>query len=269
MMDNAIDIRNLSFSYGENNILNNLSLNIKKNKFYSIIGPNGSGKTTLLKNIAGILQGSKNSIYIDNKAVEEYKIKEFAKKVACVHQNVYIDAEFTAHEIVLMGRAPYKGRFAAESNEDIEAARGAMEITDTWRLRDKPINRLSGGEQQRVIAARAIAQKAEIILLDEPVSHMDIHHQIELLSTMRSLKDRVTIVAVLHDLNLAALYSDYIILLNKGKVEDLGTPEVVLNKKNLKNVYDLDVEIINDPVNDRPHIIPVINKKEYKEQHIS
>jgi iron complex transport system ATP-binding protein len=256
--EKAIQIKGLTFSYGENKILNELSLEIEANKFYSIIGPNGSGKTTLLKNMAGIITGNKNSVFINNKPIERFKTKDLAKVIACVHQNVYMDVEFTAHEIVMMGRAPYKGRFVQEDKEDFEVVRKAMEKTDTWIYKDKPINTLSGGEQQRVIAARAIAQKSEVILLDEPISHMDIQHQIHLLNIMKDLKNKVTIVAVLHDLNLAALFSDYIVLMNEGKIVEIGTPKEVINKENIKKIYNMEVELINDPVNGVPHIIPVI-----------
>jgi iron complex transport system ATP-binding protein len=254
----AIKIKDLSFSYGQNKILKEISLEIESNKFYSIIGPNGSGKTTLLKNMSGILSGNKQSIFIKDKPIEKYKIKELAKIIACVHQNVYMDVEFTAEEIVLMGRAPYKGRFLQEDIEDHKLAQRAMEQTGTWIYKDKPINILSGGEQQRVIAARAIAQNSEIILLDEPISHMDIQHQVQLLSIMKEMKKEVTVVAVLHDLNLAALFSDFIVLMNNGRVVDIGKPKEVLTKENIKSVYNMEVELIDDPVNGVPHIIPII-----------
>jgi iron complex transport system ATP-binding protein len=254
----AIKIKDLSFSYGQNKILRELSLEIESNKFYSIIGPNGSGKTTLLKNMSGILSGNKQSVFIKDKPIEKYKTKELAKMIACVHQNVYMDVEFTAEEIVLMGRAPYKGRFVEDDIEDHELTQRAMEQTGTWIYRDKPINTLSGGEQQRVIAARAIAQNSEIILLDEPISHMDIQHQVGLLSIMKALKHEVTIVAVLHDLNLAALFSDFIILMNNGRILEVGKPKEVLTKENIKKVYNMEVELIDDPINGVPHVIPII-----------
>jgi iron complex transport system ATP-binding protein len=263
MKEYSLSISNLTFSYGDKKIINGLNVNFEKNKFYSILGPNGSGKSTLLKNIAGILQGSKNSICVKNAPIESYKVKDLAKIIASVHQNVYMDVEFTAFDIVMMGRAPYKNRFAQDTEEDLKLVKDAMLMTNTWEFKDIAINKLSGGEQQRVMAARAIAQCCEIILLDEPVSHMDIKHQYELLTTIKKIHREVTTIAVLHDLNLASLYSDFIILMKNGAIVDIGTPEEVLNKENIKFVYQMDVEIVNDPVNGTPHIIPIVNYREY------
>lgn len=263
MKECSVKISNFTFSYGDKKIIDRLNVDFEKNKFYSILGPNGSGKSTLLKNIAGILQGSKNSIYINNLPIETYKVKDLAKIIASVHQNVYVDVEFTAFDIVMMGRAPYKNRFAQDTEEDLRIVKDAMMMTNTWDFKDIAINKLSGGEQQRVMAARAIAQCCEIILLDEPVSHMDIKHQYELLTTVKNINREVTTIAVLHDLNLAALYSDFIILMKNGNIVDIGTPEEVLNKENIKFVYQMDVEIVNDPINGTPHIIPIVNYREH------
>jgi iron complex transport system ATP-binding protein len=268
MKENALRIKNLTFSYGDKKIIDKLNVDFQKNKFYSILGPNGSGKSTLLKNIAGILQGNKDSIYVNNAPIESYKVKDLARIIASVHQNIYVDVEFTAFDIVMMGRAPYKNRFALDTKEDLKIVQDAMIMTNTWNLKDMAVNKLSGGEQQRVMAARAIAQCCEILLLDEPVSHMDIRHQYELLSTVKTIKREVTTIAVLHDLNLAALYSDFIILMRDGSIVDIGTPEKVLNKENIKFVYQMDVEIVKDPVNGAPHIIPIVNYREYNKKPV-
>lgn len=256
---NAIKIENLDFSFNEK-ILNNINLNIKKGKFYSILGPNGSGKTTLLRLISKILNKDEGKIFIEEKSIDKINLKELAKKLAVVPQNTDIEFEFTVKDIVLMGRAPHISRFSSESKEDIDICTEAMKITGTWQLRDKSINALSGGERQRVIVARSIAQNTEIILLDEPISHLDIRHQIDILNEIKSMNvnKNVTIVAVLHDINLAAAYSDELILMKNGTIYNQGTPENIIREDIIKEVYDLDVYITKNPLTDKPFIMPVI-----------
>ncbi|WP_051541889.1 ABC transporter ATP-binding protein [Clostridium lundense] len=263
---NPIIINNLNYNYGETHILNNINIKFKKNKFYSIIGPNGSGKTTLLKNILRTIPVESKSIYIDAKDLTCFKNKELAQKISSVPQNTNIDFQFTVFDIVLMGRTPYLKRFETEGNEDLQIVEESMKMTNTWHLKDKNINELSGGERQRVIIARALAQQCEIILLDEPISNLDIQHQIEILDTIKYLNRNVTIIAVLHDLNLAAQYSDSLILLNNGKVVSHGTVEEVLTEKNIRNAYNLDTYIIKNPVTGKPHIIPI--SKNYIRQEL-
>ncbi|AKN33442.1 ABC transporter [Clostridium carboxidivorans P7] len=252
-----VKVHNLSCSFESNEVLHNININFEKNKFYSILGPNGSGKTTLLKKLGKTLESEKKTIFIENKDVIDFKNKALAKKLAVVPQNTILDFDFSALDIVLMGRSPHISRFQQESKEDYDIVENAMKITNTWHFRDKYINQLSGGEQQRVVIARALAQDTDIILLDEPISHLDIHHQIEILDTIKSLSKKVTIIAVLHDLNLAAQYSDYLILVNKGSIAFQGTPEEVLIEENIKKVYDINMCMIKNPVTGKPYIIPI------------
>ncbi len=253
----AIEINNLSYSFGESDILHNINISFAKNNFYSIIGPNGSGKTTLLKNLGRALEPSKKTVFIENNDILDFKNKALAKKLAVVPQNTILDFDFSALDIVLMGRSPYISRFQDESKEDYAIVKKAMEMTNTWPLKDKYMNQLSGGEQQRLLIARALAQDTDIILLDEPISHLDIQHQVEILDTMRSLNKKVTVIAVLHDLNLAAQFSDYLILINKGSIVAEGTPEKVLTEANIKKVYNINICMIKNPVTGKPHIIPI------------
>lgn len=254
-----IVIENLNWTYGERQILHQIRLNIEKNRFYSIIGPNGSGKTTLLKNISRTLEPDRNTVFIDQKDIMSMKPKEAAKRLASVPQNTNVDFEFSASDIVMMGRSPYLRRFQTESTEDLEIVKKAMLATSTWHLKDKDINEISGGERQRVIIARALAQQTGIILLDEPISQLDIHHQIDLMDTVRRLvrKSEVTVVAVLHDLNLAAQYSDRLVLVSGGAIVMQGTPEEVLTVENIERVYQTPVHIIKNPVTGKPHVIPI------------
>ncbi|MBE6063921.1 ABC transporter ATP-binding protein [Clostridium cochlearium] len=266
---NPIILNNLNFSYNEKHILKNINISFERNKFYSILGPNGSGKTTLLKNILKALPTTDKTIYIDAFDINNYKNKDLAKKMSSVPQNTNLEFDFTSFDVVLMGRSPHLKRFERESNKDYEIVREAMEITNTWHLKDKYINQLSGGERQKIIIARALAQESSIILLDEPISNLDIQNQIEIMDTLKFLNRDVTIISVLHDLNLAAQYSDYILLLKNGEIFFKGTPEKVLSVNNLKYVYDVNTYIIKNPVTGKPHIIPISKNFLYNNLNIN
>ncbi|NME95615.1 ABC transporter ATP-binding protein [Clostridium cochlearium] len=264
-----IVLNNLNFAYNEKHILKNINISFERNKFYSILGPNGSGKTTLLKNILKALPTTDKTIYIDAFDINNYKNKDLAKKMSSVPQNTNLEFDFTSFDVVLMGRSPHLKRFERESNKDYEIVREAMEITNTWHLKDKYINQLSGGERQKIIIARALAQESSIILLDEPISNLDIQNQIEIMDTLKFLNRDVTIISVLHDLNLAAQYSDYILLLKNGEIFFKGTPEKVLSVNNLKYVYDVNTYIIKNPVTGKPHIIPISKNFLYNNLNIN
>lgn len=255
-----LQIKNLKFAYNDKEILKNINLRFNTGYFYSVIGPNGSGKSTLLKNIAKIVSPEENSIMIDNKDITKMNKKELSKIISVIPQEINIDYDFTVYDIVLMGRNPYKNFFQDFNTNDREIAQKYMKETNTWQLRDKLITELSGGEKQRVIAARALAQEADIILLDEPTSHLDLQYQIEFLKIFRNLKKDKIIIAVLHDLNLSSLFSDQIILINSGKIIDKGIPSEVISTKNIKDVYNLSVEINFN--NNCPSIIPIITEGE-------
>lgn len=254
-----IKVSNLKFLYNNKKVLDDINIKIEKGRFYSIIGPNGSGKTTLMKNICKMLEGSSGHIFINEKDINKMDFKNISKSISVVSQDTNIDFDFSVIDIVLMGRNPYVKTFSTESSEDFKMAKDAMEFLDVWKLKDKNIKSLSGGERQRVLIARAICQNTDIILLDEPISHLDITYQIELLSKLKSLKynKKTTIIAILHDLNLASTYSDYIILMNKGKIVDIGTSKNVLNKENINKVYNIGVEVITHPTSYKPYIIPL------------
>lgn len=257
-MSELIKTINLSFSYDKKVILNNISLSFEKGKFYSVIGPNGSGKSTFIKNISKIIAPNHKSVFIDEQDICSINNKDLAKVVAAIPQNILIDYEFTTFDIVMMGRSPYKRRFEDFNSEDEKIVEKYMKSTNTWTLKDKLITELSGGEVQRVIAARALSQETDIILLDEPTSHLDIQYQIEFLNFFKSLKSNKIIIAVLHDLNLASIFSDEVILIKNGEVVDKGTPWEVISKENINHVYNLPVEIIENPISKCPHVIPVL-----------
>lgn len=257
-MKEEVKVENLKFFYGNKIILNDISLNFDKGKFYSIIGPNGSGKSTLIKNLSKILPPMYNSVFIDKIDISTINNKKLSQKISVIPQDIKIEYDFTVFDVVMMGRSPYKRRFEDFNVEDEKIVEKYMKATNTWYLKDKLITELSGGESQRVIAARALTQETDIILLDEPTSHLDIQYQIEFLKIFKNLRMNKVIIAVLHDLNLAATFSDEIILINKGEIISKGTPWQVINKENIKNVYNLSVEVFENPINKCPYIIPVI-----------
>lgn len=255
-----INIENLNFGYGERQILNNLSLSIDKKKLVGILGPNGCGKSTLLKNILGYLHSSSGTIKIANKNSNEFSQKEKSKLISLVPQKSQLMSAMSVEEFVLMGRLPHlENSWKGYSREDRELAEKALNSLDLERFKKRTATTLSGGEFQRVLLARAITQDTDIILLDEPTSALDLNHAIELMEKVREIvkKEGKTAVAVLHDLNLASLFCDELIMLKNGKLFCKGTPKEVLTKENLKEVYNLNCDIFYGE-NDFPYIIPKI-----------
>lgn len=262
-MTYAVEVESLKFSYNEKKILNNVTFSVEKGEFVSIIGPNGSGKSTLLKNIASNLKPDKGCIKIDGRDLKLFKSKELAKKMALVPQDTNISFDFQVFDIVLMGRSPYLSRFEREKEYDYEVTTQALKLTDTFYLRDRNINEISGGERQRVIIARALAQEPEIILLDEPTSHLDINHQIEILNLLHKLNREkgMTILIVIHDINLAARYSNKMMLLNDGEILSIGKPEDVVTQRNMEKAYNMDIIVNENPYTNSPYIIPISHRK--------
>lgn len=252
----ALQVEDLQFGYRKELVLKGLSFNIEKGNFISIIGPNGSGKSTLLKTLNQLYSPSAGSILIDGTNINILKKKELARKIALVPQDTLIDYDFTVEDIVLMGRHPYKGRFQKENEKDYKIVNEVLKMTNTFHLKDRIITEISGGERQRVIIAKALAQKPSIILLDEPTSHLDINHQIEILNLLKRLNEEMgtTIVIVIHDVNLASRYSNEIIMLNEGEILEMGSPEKVITKKNIEIAYDLKVEIEKNKYTNRLYL---------------
>lgn len=273
-MVKAIEVQSLNFGYKDDLVLKDISFSLEKGQFMSIIGPNGSGKSTLLKNICNLEKQNSGKIEIHGKNIVQYKSKELAKKIALVPQDTFISYDFPVFDVVLMGRFPYLGRFDKETDEDFEITKEALKITNTFYLRDRNINEISGGERQRVIIARALAQEPEIIFLDEPTSHLDINHQMDLLNILRNLnkEKNTTIVLVIHDINLACRYSDIIMLLDKGEILSIGSPKEVVTRENIEKAYGLNTIIEENPYTNSLYIVPLslngIVKKANKKEKI-
>ena len=237
----------LSFShaavgYGEKVVLQDVSFQVKKGEYVALIGSNGTGKSTLIKCVSGLLPLTGGEIEICGKNSRKLKARERAQMVAVVPQSYYVDYDFTVEDIVMMGRNPYIDFRHRESQEDREIAERAMKLTKTDMFRNRLYNQLSGGERQRVILARAINQQPDIILLDEPTSALDLHHQIEVMELIRQLneKEHITVLAVLHDINLASRFCSRIVILKDGKVKADGPPREIINRREIIPIRVMD-----------------------------
>lgn len=262
-MTNLLRINNLSGGYANVQVIKDISLAIQGGDFIGLIGPNGCGKTTLLRLLTRILPLQKGGVFLEDKDISKMKLKEICREVAFVQQDTMINFPFTVSEIVLMGRIPHLKRLQTESKKDFAIAEAALVMTDTINLKHKNINELSSGERQRVIIAKALAQEPILLLLDEPTSHLDIGHQIQILDLLKRLnrKNNLTIVMVLHDLNLAGEYCNRIVLLNEGKVFKEGVPQEVLTYQNIEAVYKTVVVVHENPINKKPFVILVPGEK--------
>ncbi len=254
-----LEIKDVDAYYGSVKILDGIDFSASHGELLGVIGPNGSGKTTLLRTISRILKPKVGTILLEGRDVQGMKDKEFSRNFAAVPQDTTINFDFSALDIVLMGRNPHLGRLELEGEEDIEIARRCMELTNCWHLAERPITELSGGERQLVIIARALTQEPKVLLLDEPTSHLDINYQIEIMELLKRLtsEEKLIVVAVIHDLNLAAQYCDRLALLHEGKIVSLGTQAQVLTAENIKNTFGADVIIKKHALTDHCFVSPV------------
>jgi iron complex transport system ATP-binding protein len=231
---------------------------VSQGEVVGLIGPNGAGKTTLIKALSGIQPVKAGSARIQGKDLFHMPARERASRLAVVPQARSLPADFTVWQTVLMGRTPYLGWLGTSSRQDNERASWALARTSTLQLADRPIGELSGGEQQRVLLARALAQDAPVLLLDEPTTYMDLKHQSILLKLVYELAHDhgIAVMMVLHDLNLVALHADRVALLVDGKLRALGTPGEVITPERLSEAYDLPLKVIPHPEYGTPLILP-------------
>jgi iron complex transport system ATP-binding protein len=252
----AIEAKNLSYSYDNNDVFKDLSFSVPKGTFFIIIGPNGSGKTTLMKVLSGIKRPDKGKLYILDKVIEQYSRRSLAQTIAMAPQMTTVDFPFTVREIVLMGRSPYKGLLGFDNQTDLQIAQQAMAFTQVEHLAKRKLGQLSGGEQQRVLIARAICQEPEIILLDEPTASLDLAHQVRVMDLMEQLqkKKNITVIMVSHDINLACMYAQSLLLIQNGKIVSIGSPAQVLNYKTLEQAYGCPLLVDQSPLGNFPRI---------------
>ncbi|MGG0717897.1 ABC transporter ATP-binding protein [Robertmurraya massiliosenegalensis] len=249
--------KDLSIGYGERIIVNGLNVEIPDNQITTIIGSNGCGKSTLLKAITRIIPHQSGTVVLDGENIVKGSTKELAKKMAILPQTPESASGLTVGELVSYGRFPYQKGFGRLTKKDYEAIDWALEVTGTKDFKYRPVDSLSGGQRQRVWIAMALAQETEIIFLDEPTTYLDMAHQLEVLELLQKLnvEQGRTIVMVLHDLNQAARFADYMIALKAGEIVKAGNCEEVINRDVLKKVFSIDAEIGRDPRTNKPMCI--------------
>ncbi|WKX02384.1 ABC transporter ATP-binding protein [Candidatus Mycoplasma mahonii] len=258
------NIKNINFKYSKKTIIEKISASFKQNAFTSILGPNGSGKTTLIKIMMKLLKQQKGEIDIDDKNISTFKSKEYAKKVAYIPQQITFPVGTTVFDFVAYGRNPHTNIIGMITNEDKTKVKEALELCGISHLQDKFITLLSGGQKQMCAIALTMAQDAQIILLDEPNSYLDIYHVDEIMTILKHLINthNKTIILTIHDINQASKFSDYILMMSKGKIVDFDTPIKVITKKNLKNTFHVNAKIIKNE--GKPFIL---NYTRYEEDH--
>ncbi len=244
-MNPAIEVRDLSFSYGDKDVLKRISFSVCPGEMVGILGPNGSGKTTLLKILAMVLEGRNGEVMLNGREIRSYGRRALSRLVAVVPQENHVSFPYTVAEIVLMGRSSFHGPFALEGPRDLEVARESMRLTETLSFADRYLHELSGGEKQRVIIARALAQEPRILLLDEPLTFLDIKHQLQIHELVRRLNRQhgLTVLSALHDLNLASLFFARNVILREGEIYRDGHPNDVLTEETIYEVYGIKVRV--------------------------
>lgn len=253
-----LDIQNLTVGYGLRRVLEAVDLTAAAGQVLVVAGPNGAGKSTLIKAISGVLPIERGRVLVRDRDVSHLSTAERARQMAVVPQARSLPAAFTVYEAVLLGRTPYLGWLGRPHSRDHQRVRQALESTDCLELASRPVGELSGGEQQRVLLARALAQDTPVLLLDEPTTHLDLHHQAGLLKLVRSLATthQIAVLMVLHDLNLAGVYADRIALLDGGRIQAVGKPSEVLTSERLSNVYRMPVQVVTHPQYGSPLVLP-------------
>lgn len=237
-----IKAENINITLEKNNILKDINIEVDNKEVVGIIGPNGSGKSTLLKCIYRVLKPNDGAILLDKVDIKDMTVKESSKRLAVLSQHNNYNFDFTVKDIVLMGRSPHKKFMERDNKEDYDIVNEALKKVDMFEFKDRSFQSLSGGEQQRVILARALAQQPQCLILDEPTNHLDIKYQLQLMRIVKGLG--IEVIAAIHDLNIAAMYCDKIYVLKDGEIIKNGKPKDVLTQELIKDVYEVDSEVI-------------------------
>ncbi len=248
-----LNVENLSYQIDQIQILDDINIRVEKGEFVGIIGPNGSGKSTCLKNIYRVLKPTKGAIYINGKAVSEHSNREIAQELAVVSQEFEYGFEFSVRDIVLMGRYPLKEFYERENEHDEEVIDAALKQVGVFDLKQRSFSTLSGGEKQRVLIARSLAQETEFIIMDEPTNHLDVGYQMKVMDLVCSLGK--TVFTAIHDLNMAMLYCDKVVIINHGKIVAAGKPNEILTEELIETIYDVPAHIEHNQFLGRKMII--------------
>lgn len=250
MTDICYDIQDAVFSYDRAPVINGITVQFPKGKFYGVLGPNGCGKTTFLDLLSGHSQPSSGDILFMGNAFGKIPKKMLSTKIALVSQNFYINFPYTVKDVVMMGRYPHMPRFSAPSCEDIEICDRAMETTGVKQFENHMVTELSGGERQRTVFARALAQSTDMLLLDEATSNLDVSHSIFLLDTVKKnvVENGMTVISVFQDINLAAVFCDELVFMNRGRIIRKGPTDQLMDASLLKEVFDVDAKLRFEPL---------------------
>lgn len=263
-----LSARQIHLGYQQTEIINNLTLEIPQGKITILIGANGCGKSTLLKGLGRILTPKKGTVYLDGKAIHQLPNKTIAKTMGILPQNPTSPEGLTVRDLVVQGRYPHQTWWQQWTSEDEIQVHQALKITAMEEFADRELDTLSGGQRQRAWIAMTLAQNTEILLLDEPTTFLDLAHQIEVLDLLTELNHQFerTIVMVLHELNLASRYADYLVAMKEGYIYAQGTPEEVMTSDNIKGIFGLSAQVISDPVSNTPLCIPIGKKYSFFSQ---
>lgn len=259
-----LKIQNLSVNYGPRRILHDVSLDVRSGEVVALIGPNGAGKSTLIRAVSGVIPIAGGQVRTNGDDFASLSTLERARYVATVPQAVSMPPAYTVWETVLFGRTPYLGFLGQPSRKDEEIARQSLARVNALPFAERRVGELSGGEQQRVLLARALCQSTPILLLDEPTAHLDLQYQVSLLELVHELahKDELAVLVALHDLNLAAHYADRVALMVAGKIKAMGTPKEVLQAELIAEAYCLPVQVVRHPFLDIPLVLPAAESKQ-------
>ena len=252
-----IRTNNAGFGYGTSFHLRNITFEMEKGAFWGVIGPNGSGKSTLLKLLSKVLKAQEGKIEVEGRDLQTVPLNDLAKKMAVVGSEAQFSFPYLVSDVVLMGRIPFVGRLNVYSDLDRKIVDSALRKTETWSYRDRFIHELSSGERQRVLLARALAQEPQILLLDEPTAHLDLHYEIEIFQILQALNENenLTILTVSHNLNLMAEFCHKLIVMESGKCRNIGKPAEILTSDLLRSVFRIDCKIEANPFSKAPAIL--------------
>ena len=252
-----LSVHGLTVSYAAHTVLRDVSFEVARGDLVVVLGPNGAGKTTLLRTIAKVVSPKVGTVLLDGHDIAKLPVRQLMKTLSVVPQSEGSVFSFTVQDIVAMGRTPHLSPLAPLSQKDWQIIREAMEATDVWELKDRLFTELSGGEQRRVLIAKALAQEPQLLLLDEPTANLDLHYQLEVVELIQRLnRERgITVLAVLHDLNLAAMMGRRFILMHRGRIYAVGDADEVLTPQNIQQVYGVPVVVTRHPLNGKPIIL--------------
>ena len=252
----VLRIESLCANYGDVKALEDISLDIHQGEILGVIGPNGAGKSTLIKVLSGVLRANAGKVLINDQEINSFTHNQRARALAVVPQARQLGGAFSVEQAVLLGRTAYLGFLGKPGKDDLERTAWAMKQTEVDLLADRKLAEISGGEQQRVLLARALAQNTPVLLLDEPTNHLDLRHQVNLLKLLRSLvkKEKLTVLMAMHDLNQVSGIADRVAMLVEGRLQAIGTPEEVLTAENISSAYQTKIETFTHP-RTKKHII--------------